>query len=106
MEAKESGSFSAYLEALAGRPEETGQSADKGDVLTRVLVTLADDDHKPISELQVDVGLDFGEFAKTMGLLESTGLITMSGEPSQERVSLTTAGQTLAVLTKSPLIQR
>jgi len=94
-------SFSAYLEAKQ-RARQMGQpeAAPTGGTALSILAVLgkAPQLSMSLSDLQQASGMNFLAFSQACQRLQESGYITIAGEPSQEKATLTKLGLDVASL--------
>jgi predicted transcriptional regulator len=78
--------------------EHGGDLGSQTSGMPAVLQRLSEAGEQDITELAAGLGMPLLRTAGLLGKLESSGLVTIGGEPGQERVALTEAGRTVATL--------
>jgi hypothetical protein len=93
------GSFAAYLEAelRLARKRQAQSTPPVG-----LLGFLADTEDKelPVSDLLLESGMGFIDFAEALKRLKDAGIVMISGTAGEEFVTLTPKGEEVAQLTR------
>ena len=96
MEKKDSSDyFGSFLETVKQSPEP---ATGTGTEPMKLLSVLEANGPQEASKLQHALGLDLVTFSKELESMTNAKLVTVSGKPGQEIVSLTSQGHTLAMM--------
>ncbi len=89
-------SFGTFLESLSRR--EKGRTPSKGEGASHFLRLIADSGPESVPDLLKRSGLSVADFMEALTTLREAGLISLGGEPGNEIVRLTSAGEEIARL--------